>query len=357
MDVKAPRVPDKAFWKNKSVFLTGHTGFKGAWLRLLLDRLGAHVTGYALAPHTNPSLHAEIGSTQDFSEVVADISDAATLKEAILRCQPEVVLHLAAQAIVIEAYQRPVDTFQTNVMGTALLLDTLRHVNSVRTTVVVTSDKVYDNAETGLAFHEDDKLGGHDPYSASKAAAEIVTASMRKSFYETGVAIATARAGNVIGGGDWSAHRLLPDCARAWHAGQSVEIRNPDAVRPWQHVLEPISAYLVLAEALTKGETKSPAFNIGPPAKDFRTVGDILKMAQAGFGKGDFGFKPSTVHHEAKLLSLDASRIKRELNVEGKWSVEDAVDRSMRWYAGYYAGHAALGLCLSDIEAYFGPSA
>jgi CDP-glucose 4,6-dehydratase len=348
-----PRLPDGKFWKNKRVLLTGHTGFKGAWARLVLDKLGADVTGFALAPSSTPSLHTALGASSGFSEVIADICDADALQNAITKTRPEIVLHLAAQAIVIEAYQKPVDTFRTNVMGTALLLDMLRNEKSLRAAVIITSDKVYENAETGRAFLEDDKLGGHDPYSASKAAAEIVVASMRKSFFQSGAAIASARAGNVIGGGDWSAHRLLPDCVRAWSAGQSVEIRNPDAVRPWQHVLESVSAYLVLAEALAQGETHHRSFNIGPVADDFRSVGDILRIAQVSFGKAEININSSPTHHEAKLLSLDSSLIRNELGVTGKWGVDEAVNRAMRWYASFYKGQSARQLCLDDIAAYF----
>jgi CDP-glucose 4,6-dehydratase len=356
MGMPQSRLPDAAFWKHKRVLLTGHTGFKGAWLRLMLEGFGAHVTGFALAPSSSPSLHVELGSSKGFSEHIADISDAQALKRAISLSQPEIVLHLAAQAIVIDAYHHPLETFQTNVMGTASLLDLLRNEKSLLAAVIVTSDKVYENTETGRPFLEHDKLGGHDPYSASKAATEVVAASMRKSYFQTGAAIATARAGNVIGGGDWSAHRLLPDCARAWHEGRKVEIRNPDAVRPWQHVLESVSAYLVLAEALAKQETKSHAYNIGPVSEDFRSVSEILKIAQTGFGKGEVVFEPSPLHHEAKLLSLDSSLIARELGVKGQWSVEEAVHRAMSWYAHFYAGQSARELCHNDIDAYFGSS-
>jgi CDP-glucose 4,6-dehydratase len=348
--------PLPQFWCGRRVLLTGHTGFKGAWLSLLLDHLGAHTTAVSLPPATTPSLFDEAKIFDVCKEGnVCDIRDASGLATIVRNSGVEVILHLAAQAIVRESYDDPLGTFSSNVMGTANLLNAARDIPSLKCIVVVTSDKVYRNLEHVTPYKEDDRLGGHDPYSASKAATEIVVDCMRKSFFEGRVSIATARAGNVIGGGDWSANRLLPDAVRAWTTNQMLEVRNPDAVRPWQHVLEPLCAYLRIAEALAIGQPMPSAFNIGPAVDEALPVRSVVEMAQLSFGRGDTRFADiSDGPHEAGLLTLDSTLIKRELGISPRWSVHKAVDRTMKWYNGFYAGLDARDLCTADIEAYQG---
>jgi CDP-glucose 4,6-dehydratase len=244
------------FWAKRRVFLTGHTGFKGAWLSLWLREMGALVTGYSLAPHTSPSLFGLLG--YEDGSVIGDVRDAAGLRAAMHAADPQVVIHMAAQALVRVSYRDPVETFATNVMGTVHLLQACREMRSLQCVLIVTSDKVYENSGEGAAFDEHDRLGGHDPYSNSKACTELVTGSFRDSFFKDGPPVATARAGNVIGGGDWSSDRLIPDCVRALKSGMPVNLRYPDAVRPWQHVLEPLSGYLTLAQALVERPSATP---------------------------------------------------------------------------------------------------
>lgn len=349
--------PLPKFWHGRNVLLTGHTGFKGAWLSLLLHHLGARITAVSLPPATTPNLF-DIARVHDACHEgnACDIRNTSGLTEIVQNSGAEVILHLAAQAIVRESYSDPLGTISSNVMGTANLLNAARNLPSLKCIVVVTSDKVYKNLERVTPYKEDDRLGGHDPYSASKAATEIIVDSMRNSFFENGVPIATARAGNVIGGGDWSASRLLPDAVRAWTSGQVLEVRNPNAVRPWQHVLEPLCAYLRMAEELATGRQMSNTYNIGPAMHEALPVKTIVEMAQKSFGRGDTHFADiSNGPHEAGLLTLDSTLIAKELGVVPRWSVQDAVDRTMKWYKGFYAGLDPRNLCTADIEAYQDP--
>ena len=342
------------FWRGKRVLLTGHTGFKGAWLALRLRRLGAQVTGWALAPSAEPSLYALARINTLTDSRIGDVRDAAGLRRLVRETQPEVVLHLAAQALVRASYQQPLDTLATNVMGTAHLLDALRGVGSVRVAVVVTTDKVYRNREWPYPYREDDALGGHDPYSASKAAAEIVTASYRDAFLlAQGVAVATARAGNVIGGGDWSPDRLIPDAVRAWQAGQPLLIRRPGATRPWQHVLDPLAGYLRLAERLWAGTAASAAYNFGPLAHEAATVIDVITQARHAYGRGEWvAGDGSQGPHEAGWLALEVARARVELGVAPTWPLREAVRRSMQWYRHLAEGAEARALCEADIDAH-----
>lgn len=346
--------PDASFWRGKRVLLTGHTGFKGGWLALWLQRLGAQVHGYALAPATTPSLHALLPALPGVHGRLGDVRDGAALAEAVAAAQPEVVLHLAAQPLVRASYARPLETFDTNVMGTARLLEALRGVDSLRAVVVVTTDKVYRNLEWAYPYREDDALGGHDPYSASKAAAELVAASYRSAFLaERGVALATARAGNVIGGGDWSEDRLIPDAVRAWQAGRPLVIRQPQAVRPWQHVLEPLAGYLRLAEKLCSDASLAGAYNFGPLTGEAATVGDVVTLAAQAFGRGEWRCDDSTPHvHEAGRLALEVARARSVLGVEPCWGLEHSVVRTLRWYRRQAEGVPALSLCEADIDDY-----
>jgi CDP-glucose 4,6-dehydratase len=349
------RRPDNLFWRGKRVFITGHSGFKGSWLCLALERLGAVWSGLSLQPKTTPSLFELAGILQAGENCFADVRDARAVGQALGAFKPEVVFHLAAQPLVRRSHRDPVETFITNVTGTAHLLEAARFCDSVEAVVVVTTDKVYRNNENGAAFSEEDSLGGYDPYSASKAAAEIVVQSYRQSFFAAqGKGLAAARAGNVIGGGDWSEDRILPDAVRAWGVGKKLEVRNPEATRPWQHVLEPLCGYLCLAELIHKNPTASTDFNFGPDPHDVATVRKVVEIAQASFGRGNvaWGVKRDSLH-EAKALALDNSKAKAQLGIRPVWSLQEAVSRTMSWYRRQADGENARVLCEQDIEAFF----
>lgn len=347
--------PDTAFWAGKRVLVTGHTGFKGGWLALWLARLGAEVTGVGLAPDTAPSLFdlADIQSATA-THHIADIRDAGGLRAIVAEARPEIVLHLAAQALVLPGYEDPLGTFATNVQGTANVLDALRGCDGLRVAVMITTDKVYENPENSYPFRESDPLGGHDPYSASKAAAEIVIASYRKSFLEAqGVAIASARAGNVIGGGDWAKHRLIPDAVRAWTAGVALQVRHPGATRPWQHVLEPLAAYLRLCERLWYDPLRADAYNFGPHTHEVASVLEVLSIAHDAFGKGEMQLDHSKAYfHEASFLSLETAKARRFLDVRPTWSIEEGVRRTVNWYRQQIDGVDARDLCEHDFLAF-----
>lgn len=351
----------EAFWRGRSVLVTGHTGFKGGWLSLWLRALGAQVHGYALNPPTQPNLFdaARVLATLA-SDMRADLADLGRLRAAFAAARPEVVFHLAAQPLVREGYRDPLGTFATNVIGTAHVLEAARGTDSVRAIVVITTDKVYENLETGHAYRETDSLGGHDPYSASKAAAEIVTASYRRSFFEGddggGTRVATARAGNVIGGGDWAAARLVPDCLRAFEKGEPVQLRRPDAVRPWQHVLEPLSGYLQLARKLVspQGGKYAGAWNFGPDARDDRTVGDVAETVARLWGGGVRVVRSAAPEgpHEAGLLHLDSSRARSALGWMPRWRLDEALARTVAWHRAQTAGADMHAFCLQQIHNY-----
>lgn len=348
-------LPDASFWRGKHVLLTGHTGFKGAWLALWLQRMGAQVTGLALAPATQPALFDLACVAQGMDSQLADIRDAAVVAAAVRAAQPEVVLHLAAQALVRPGYAAPLETFATNVMGTAHVLDALRGQPSVRVAVVVTTDKVYRNREWAYPYREDDALGGHDPYSASKAAAELVAASYRDSFLAVqGVAVATARAGNVIGGGDWAQDRLLPDAMRAWQQGATLHIRHPQATRPWQHVLEPLAAYLRLAEVLWQHPQRAGAYNFGPLPHEAATVKNVVEMASRAYTLSAVSYQNNSVNpHEAHWLALETAHARSTLGVQPRWPLATAVACTLAWYRAQQQGADAMALCHADIDAYY----
>jgi CDP-glucose 4,6-dehydratase len=346
--------PDVGFWRDRRVLLTGHTGFKGAWAALWLARLGARVTGLSLAPDTEPSLWASIGSGLIEAEILGDMRDLATVNDAVARARPSVVLHMAAQALVRRSYAEPVETFAVNLMGTVNLLEALRTAEALEAVLVVTTDKVYANSDQGRDFAEDDPIGGHDPYSSSKAAAEIATASYAASFFtRRGVALATARAGNVIGGGDWAPDRLVPDVWRAAARGEAVELRHPEATRPWQHVLEPLAGYFLYLEALARRQDVPKALNFGPPAGAAATVASVAEaMAQALGAPTAWRRDETPTPPEMKLLSLDPSRAMKSLGWRPRLSCDEAVQWSARWYAEHDSGAEPLRLCQAQLDAY-----
>jgi CDP-glucose 4,6-dehydratase len=343
----------------RSVFVTGHTGFKGAWLSEWLGSLGAGVTGYALDPPTEPSLFEAIGLGSRLKHVVADVRDRGRLAAEVQAARPSVIFHLAAQPIVRLAYAEPHETYETNVMGTVNVLEAARACDTVQAVVVVTSDKCYQNPETGQAFCEDDAMGGRDPYSSSKGCAELVTTAYRESFFAAanGAAVASARAGNVIGGGDWAADRIIPDCVRALAAGEQIVVRNPDAVRPWQHVLEPLSGYLWLAALLLRdGRHFAGPWNFGPTDQDgARPVRWVVERFLAEWGAGSWSAPAGNRRqpHEAHWLSLDSAKAREQLEWAPVWDAPAAVRRTAAWYREYYreAG-AARDLVLGQLRAY-----
>ena len=336
------------------MLLTGHTGFKGSWLALWLQRLGAEVTGLALAPQTSPSLFSLAGVNDSMHSHECDIRDAGGVAGLVRDADPEMVFHVAAQPLVRASYRDPLATYATNVQGTAHVLDALRGLQHVRVAVAITTDKVYRNLEQPYPYRESDHLGGHDPYSASKAASELVIASYRDSFLaDQGVAVASARAGNVIGGGDWAEDRLLPDAVRAWSTGQVLQIRRPEAIRPWQHVLEPLAAYLLMAERLYEQPELAGAYNFGPQTHEAATVAEVITSARQAFGGGEVEWGDgSEGPHEAGWLALEIAKARTLLGVEPRWGLAESVTRAMDWYRRQLAGESALALCQADIDAY-----
>lgn len=343
-----------AFWRGKRVLLTGHSGFKGSWLALWLHRLGAEVAGISLPPATTPNLFTLAEIDKLCQSHFCDIRDAAALAALIKAARPEIVFHLAAQPLVRASYREPLETFATNVMGTAHVLDALRGLDGVRVAVMVTTDKVYRNLEQPYPYREDDTLGGHDPYSASKAASEIVIASYRDAFLAAqSVAVASVRAGNVIGGGDWSEDRLIPDAVRAWQAGQPLVIRSPQAIRPWQHVLEPLAGYLTLAQKLFGQSELAGAYNLGPHTHEATTVRDVVKLACSAYGTGVTSYENNSKGpHEADGLALEIAKARVALGVTPKWALAEAVNRTMAWYRAQHEGRDARSLCEAEIAAY-----
>jgi CDP-glucose 4,6-dehydratase len=335
-----------ATYGDRRVFVTGHTGFKGSWLTHWLETLGADVSGYALEPPTEPSLFDATGLATRMRHVVADVRDSERLSAEIAAAQPSIVFHLAARALVRRAYDQPRDTFETNVMGTVNVLEAARACASVRAVVIVTSDKVYQNLETGRAFVETDPLGGFDPYGASKGAAELVTAAYRASFFGGGdaAAVASVRAGNVIGGGDWAVDRIIPDAVRALVAGDPILVRNPDAVRPWQHVLEPLSGYLWLgARLLIDGQSLAGPWNFGPLDAGERPVRWVVERFVDEWGAGSWTTPTHdrSAPYEAHRLSLDSTKARERLGWAPVWDGPTAVRQTASWYREYYRAPAA----------------
>ena len=334
----------KATYGGKKIFLTGHTGFKGSWLLKIFDLLGAEVTGYALAPENEQNLYNLLGGDKLCSSVIADLRDAKTLNEAVVDFQPDFVFHLAAQPLVRLSYQMPAETFEVNAIGTAHVLDGLRALKKQCYAVLITTDKVYHNNEWEYPYRENDRLGGYDPYSASKACTELVIDSYRNSFFNTKTfnehkkAIAVCRAGNVIGGGDWAKDRLIPDIVRALSNNQKIEIRNPAAIRPWQHVLEPLLGYLMLGKSLsTQHERFNQAYNFGPAFTDALPVSKMVDLAINCWGRGEyFVHQTGNQPHEAGLLKLDISKAQVELGWVPKYNAQQAIANTIAWYKEYF---------------------
>lgn len=348
------------FWQGKRVFLTGHTGFKGSWLSLWLQSLGAQVSGFALAPPSTPSLFQVAGVADGMQSTLGDIRDAAALRAALQAARPDIVIHMAAQALVRYSYAHPVETYATNVMGLVNLFEAVRATPGIRAVLNVTSDKCYDNQEWPWGYRENEPLGGYDPYSNSKACAELVTSAYRNSYFnpdqyaQHGVALGSGRAGNVIGGGDWAEDRLVPDMMRAIGAGQPVRIRSPHAIRPWQHVLEPLSGYLALAERLyTDGPACAEAFNFGPHDTDARPVQWIVERLCAQWGAGAaWELDPAPQPHEATYLKLDCSKARARLGWQPRWTLARTLDEIVAWHQAHTRGADMRALTLAQIAAY-----
>ena len=349
--------PFENFFAGRRVLLTGHTGFKGAWLALWLQRLGATVTGLSLPPEDGrPSLFTDAHVGDGMDSQFGDIRDVALVQRVVADARPEIILHLAAQSLVRRSYRSPIETFSTNVMGTAHVLDAARNATNLQAVVVVTSDKCYDNREQSHRYREDEPMGGHDPYSASKGCAELVTSSYRRSFFDgNGALVASARAGNVIGGGDWAEDRLVPDLMRAAARGASVALRFPQATRPWQHVFEPLRGYLMLARALCeRAPNAASAWNFGPAARDARRVSDVVDMLQRTWPAVRVHQETQSVEfHEAQRLELDASRAQRELGWSPILPLDDALQATAEWYRNYFVSPSGVATRVTDeLHAY-----
>ena len=353
---------DPAFWAGKRVFLTGHTGFKGSWLSLWLQQMGAQVTGFALAPPTDPALFEVARVADGMTSIIGDIRDRETLARTLVEADPEIVIHMAAQPLVRASYDDPVGTYATNVMGTVHLLEAIRQAPGVRAACIVTTDKCYENREWAWGYREDEPMGGYDPYSNSKGCAELVTSAYRRSFFGGGsrTAIASGRAGNVIGGGDWALDRLIPDILRAIGEGEPVLIRNPLAIRPWQHVLEPLSGYLVLCQALWNDpQTAAEAWNFGPRDEDARPVQWIVERlcdlwSRAGGGDAAWTHDQSVQPHEAHYLKLDISKARAQLGWQPRWTLAEALDNIVAWQRAWASGADMHAYCFDELERFQG---
>lgn len=343
----------KETYNGKRILITGHTGFKGGWLTLWLQMMGAQICGYALKPNTHPALFDAAQVQDGIQNVFGDILDREKLNKTFQDFQPEIVFHLAAQPLVRLSYAEPVLTYETNVIGTLNVLEAARKCGSVKAFVNVTTDKCYENKEVARGYREDEPMGGYDMYSSSKGCVEILSSSYRRSFLQDGYAMATARAGNVIGGGDWAADRLIPDCVRSIEKGLEIEIRNPAATRPWQHVLEPLSGYLLLGHLLyTQGKQYAEGFNLGPNPDSVLTVSEVAEMVVKEYGKGSVKVHKRDDLHEANLLMLDISKAARVLGWTPTYTAQQAIAETVAWYKRFYQGEAMRAFTLQQIEKY-----
>jgi len=344
------------FWKDKRVFLTGHTGFKGSWLSLWLQSMGSVVKGYALEPNTSPALFNEAKVAENMNSEIGDIKDLKQISSSMESFNPDILIHMAAQPLVRLSYVEPVDTYATNVMGTVNVLESARRCANLKAIVSVTTDKCYENNEWEWGYRENEPMGGHDPYSSSKGCAELVTSAYRRSFFseEGSAAVASARAGNVIGGGDWAADRLVPDILRAFEKSESVVVRNPLSTRPWQHVLEPLSGYLVLAQELYEnGQEYAEGWNFGPRDEDCQSVEWILNKMVAKWGEGArWELDKNNNPHEAGFLKLDCSKAAQRLKWTPQWKLDEALDLIVKWHQAFIQGGDVKKECLDEINKY-----
>jgi CDP-glucose 4,6-dehydratase len=352
---------EQSFYKGKRVLVTGHTGFKGSWLCLILNRLGSDIHGYALTPPSDPSLYKVAEIDKIVSSRISDIRDYQSLSKTLAEVEPEIIFHLAAQPLVRDSYKNPIETYATNVMGTVNLLEAVRHTTSVKAVVNVTTDKCYENKEWIWGYRENENMGGYDPYSNSKGCSELVTSAFRNSFFNSkdygithNIAVATARAGNVIGGGDWADDRLIPDFIRAISCGEKVKIRSPHAIRPWQHVLEPLSGYLMLGARLyNEGCDYANAWNFGPDDKDAKPVEWIIREICRLWGDASYEIDTNPQPHEATYLKLDCSKAKSLLGWHPKWDISTALDKIVEWTKSYNRGEDMRKICEQQTEEYF----
>jgi CDP-glucose 4,6-dehydratase len=349
---------DREFWRGKRVLITGNTGFKGGWLSLWLDRLGAQVQGFSLDPPTTPSLFEVARVGERVPTTRGDVRDYESVRAHFERQQPEIVFHMAAQSVVRRSYVDPIETYATNVMGTVHVLEAARHTPGVRVVVNVTSDKCYENREQLWGYREPDAMGGHDPYSSSKGCAELVSSAYRRSYFESAntdhpVALATVRAGNVIGGGDWTEDRLVPDCIRALSNGKPIIVRNPHAIRPWQHVMEPLAGYILVAQRLwAEGTPYCGSYNFGPYDHDIQPVSFLVRSIVEGWGEGSWEVQGDERFHEAKLLSLDSTLARRTVGWCPRLHVADAVAMTVDWYRDHQFGADMEVVTWKQIQAY-----
>jgi len=345
---------DQEFWKDKRVFLTGHTGFKGSWLSLWLVSLGAEVKGYALNPPTAPSLFNEAKVNLIMDSQIADIRDQDTLRDSMTEFNPDILIHMAAQPLVRYSYKEPIETYEVNVIGTVKVLEVARGCQNLKAVVNITTDKCYENDGRSEGYKECDPMGGYDPYSSSKGCAELVTSAYRHSFLqEQGIGIASVRAGNVVGGGDWAKDRLIPDILRSFEKGKSVVVRNPKATRPWQHVLEPLSGYLILAQELYSNQSEyAEGWNFGPDIQDVKSVDWILNEMMSKWPNSNWKIDDNPSPHEARFLSLDISKAKSRLNWNPVWDLNQTLDKIVAWHQAWLNGEDMQRVCLAEIEEY-----
>jgi CDP-glucose 4,6-dehydratase len=348
------KLMDKKFWKGKRVFLTGHTGFKGCWMSLWLSSLGAVVKGYSLSPVASPSLFQVANIEGVIDSTIGDIRDINKLKKSMVSFKPDIVIHMAAQPLVRYSYQNPVETYEVNVLGTVNVLEAARLCDNLKVIVNITTDKCYKNKEANISYKEDDPLGGYDPYSSSKGCAELITSSYRNSYMQSkGIGLASVRAGNVIGGGDWADDRLIPDILRAFEKNEPVSIRNPESVRPWQHVLEPLSGYIILAQKMYGNPDRySEAWNFGPIDDDARPVSWILNRMINKWGGSGWVTDKDSHPHEAMYLRLDISKAKKNLGWEPVWDLDEALDSIISWHHEYLCGKDMRSFSLDQIHKY-----